>query len=324
MTPTTNPFKAPTGNKGGAAIKDVAVATQRQATLLRQDGEHEKTTAGFKAESEGHYRKFGWLPIAQLEIDERVQRPEVPSEVNKIAREFDENALGTAVVSCRINPDTGEEHYIVLDGRQRRAGSLKAGFEGNIRVDVHYNLTLADEARLFRILNERKAVQPVQLFRNALIERNEHALAVQKILDDLGIPFGTPKGYSGAKSSLRLVARRGGPTSFRWALEKVQQIYDTEGDGGCYDAAVVEAFYWLYDHFGIRIDEDNLYNKLARLGGGTADLVGHAKNIKSMRGGRLSVNLIRAIIARYNHDKRSARTKLPDWTADVTEVETAE
>jgi hypothetical protein len=119
---------------------------------------------------------------------------------------------------------------------------------------------------------------------------------------------------------VRLVARRNGTTILRWALTQVQKIYDAERDGGCYDAAVVEAFYWLYDHHGSRIDEDNLYKKLVALEGGTSGLVGHAKNIKSFRGGRLSVNLIRAIIARYNHDKRSARTKLPDWTQDVNEI----
>jgi hypothetical protein len=320
MTPTTPTFKAPEtrapSKQAAAAIKDVAAAT----SVLVQDEEHRQVTGGFKSENEAHYRKFGWLPLPELEIDERVQRPEIPSLVNKIARDFNVDALGTATVSARVD-DQGRTRYFVLDGQQRRAGALKYGYDGNIRVDVHYNLTLADEARLFRLLNDRKAVQPIQLFKTALIEGNEHAVTVKGILDSLEIPFGTPRGYSGAKSALRLVARRNGATSLYWALSQIKKIYDTEGDGGCYDAGVVEAFYWLYDHFGIKIDEDNLYNKLSRLGGGVPDLIGHAKTIKSMRSGRLGVNLIRAIIARYNHDKRSARTKLPDWTVDTTDSE---
>ena len=331
MTHATTPaFKAPVPHEPGraakvtvkTAVKDIAAAAKDPAVITEglSEGDGHDEVDDFKAEGAGHYRRFGWLRLDEMEIDERVQRPEVPAEVNKIAREFNEQALGTAVVSARVNPVTGATQWIVLDGRQRRAGALKAGFDGKIRVDVHYNLTLADVARLFRILNERKAVQPIQLFKNALIEQDEHALAVQKILDDLGIPFGTAKGYSGAKSSVRLVARRNGATILRWALTQVQKIYDAERDGGCYDASVVEAFYWLYDHHGSRIDEENLYKKLVSLEGGTAGLVGHAKNIKSFRGGRLSVNLIRAIIARYNHDKRSAKTKLPDWTQDVTEI----
>jgi hypothetical protein len=320
-------FRAPVEDVPAAdpenPIRQVAAAAARQsAALLTQDEGHEQATDGFKAEGVGHHRKFGWLALTEMVIDERVQRPEVPTEVNKIAREFNKDALGTATISARVDPDTGVETYVVLDGQQRRAGALKAGFTGKIRVDVHYNLTLADEARLFRILNERRPVQPIQLFKTALIEEDPSALAVQRILDELGIQFGNPRGYSGAKSSVRLVARRNGPTILRWALAQVQAIYDGEGKGGCYDAAVVEAFYWLYDHHGTRIDEENLYAKLSREKGGVGDLVGHAKTIKSVRGGKIGVNLIRAIIARYNADKRSARTRLPDWTLDASDQAT--
>lgn len=335
MTPTTNPFQPPpeagthrraAANKAGIAIKDVAAAAEQRGTLLAQDVDHDLEIAGFKSESAEHSRKFGWVFLDQLIVDPDIQRPLNVAEVNSIAKQFDPAALGTLTISARVDSH-GNEVLVIVDGQQRRAGALKTvedwqtlGFSGRVRADVHYGLTRQDEARLFRLLNFRKAVQPIHLFKTALIEGDPHAIAVQKILDDLGIPFGTPRGYSGAKSAVRLVARRNGATILRWALAQVQKIYDAEGTGGCYDAAVVEAFYWLFDHHGSRIDEDNLYTKLSREGGGTSDLVGHAKTIKSVRGGRIGVNLIRAIIARYNHDKRSAKTKLPDWTLDVTEV----
>lgn len=312
MTPQFKAAAAEVGTAsavpGKAKATDVGLIAAVTAEKLDDDG--------FKAEGIGHHRKFGWLSLKELEIDERIQRAEVISHVNRIARKFREELLGTAVVSARFEASTGKYRYFVLDGQQRRAGALKYGFTGNIRVDVHYNLTLADEARLFLGLNERKPVQPVQMFKDEIIAGNPDAIAVQKILDDLGVPFGTSRGYSGAKSALRLVARGNGSTTLRWALTQVQKIYDADGKGSCYDASVVEAFFWLYEHHGIRVDEDNLYAKLSRQGGGTDDLVGHAKTIKSVRGGRIGVNLIRAIIARYNQDKRSARTRLPDWTLD--------
>lgn len=317
MTPPAAPqFKAP---DAPTSEKPTGIGLVASAGDKRQDTISDVST-GFKPEGVGAYREFGWLSLEELEIDERIQRAEVTSHVNKIAKNFREELLGTAVVSARFDAPTGKYRYFVLDGQQRRAGARKHGYKGNIRVDVHYNLTLADEARLFLGLNERKPVQPIQMFKDEIIAGNVDAIAVQKILDSLNITFGTPKGYSGAKSALRLVARPNGATILRWALVQVQKIYDGEGKGGCYDAAVVEAFYWLYDHHGTRVDEDNLYAKLSSKGGGTDDLVGHAKTIKSVRGGRIGVNLIRAIIARYNHDKRSAKTKLPDWTLDANEV----
>jgi hypothetical protein len=326
--PTTNPFKAPSAPKKAVAKNTPKVSALKvdQASDLTGGGDTASVT--FKSENANHRREFGWLNLKDLVVDPAIQRPEVPSEVNKIARDFFWPALGTAVASARFDPETNDYTYVVLDGQQRRAGALKAedkwaevGYDGLIRVDVHYGLTPADEARLFRVLNERKSVQPIVLFRTALVEQDPAAIAVQNILDGLGIPFGTAKGYSGAKSALRLVSRRNGVTVLTWALTQVQKIYDENGDGGCYDATVVEAFFWLYDHHGIRIDEDQLYAKLASHGGGVEGLVGDARTIKNFRGGRMMVNLIRAIIARYNKGLRSERTRLPDWTLTSTGAE---
>lgn len=312
-----------------ATAKGVAKSAKVTGTVVATDAEREQDVAGFKSESPNHRRSFGWVNIDDLIVDDRYQRPRNIGEINKIGKHFDETALGTVTLSARVDPGTGETTFILVDGQQRREGALLAEFHGQVRADIHHNLTLQDEARLFRLLNFRSSVAPVYLFKAALIEGDPNVKAVQRILDDLGITFGTARGYQGAASSRRLVARKNGETSLRWALRQVQKIYDSTGAGGCYDASVVEAFYWLYDRFGPRIDETNLYVKLAREGGGTADLVGHAKTIKSVRGGRISVNIIRAIIARYNHHKAAnSRAALPDWTlTDETaqaEIEAAE
>lgn len=334
MTPPANVKFQPPVPPRRVRIQEVAKATQRPAekpskpveVLVAEvlDDEHEQNLGDFVAEGEGHYRVFGWISLDDLIIDYDIQRPLIVAEVNKIAADFNEAALGTLTISARVDPRTGETTYVVVDGQQRRAGAIKAGFTGKVRADVHHNLTRADEAALFRRLNFRRSVAPIVLFKTALVEGNPHALAVQKILDDLDIAFGTVRGFSGAKTALRLVARRNGETTLRWALGMVQRIYDGTGTGGCYDASVVEAFYWLYDRFGSRIDEDNLYKKLARMGGGVDDLIGQAHTIKSVRRGRLTVNLIRAIIARYNANKHAnSRSALPDWTVDAdTNVET--
>jgi hypothetical protein len=323
MTPPTNPeFKAPLApaedpTTKTVTIKDVAAGRRgRSALVVDENAAAPEPLEGFQVDDAGHYVEHGWLPLSEMEVDPRVQRPEVPTEINKIARTFMKEALGTATMWARWDEEAGKFRYFVLDGQQRRAGALLAGYIGDIRVDVHYNLTLPTAAKLFRVLNEKRNVSPVELFKIARTEGDSNVLAVQKILDDLGIPFGTSKGYSGAASARRLVARRNGTTNLRWALTQVQNIYDETRGGGCYDAQVVEAFFWLYDHFGSQVDEENLYAKLASHKKGTDGLVGHAKTIKTVRNGSLAINLIRAIIARYNEGLRSARRKLPDWTLE--------
>lgn len=297
-------------------VRRIVEASTKQPVRTEEDRERAAIVAEFKADNPEHKREFGWIKLTDLEIDEQVQRPLVPSEVNKIAKDFNADALGTVTVSARVMSD-GTIRYILIDGQQRRAGALKAGYDGQVRADVHYGLTTRDEAALFRRLNFRRAVQPVQLYKVALVEQDPAALAVQKILDDLEIPFGTPRGFSGARTALRLVVRRNGETTLRWAFTQIQKIYDGDGRGGCYDASVVEAFFHLYNHFGSRIDEDNLYEKLAKHGGGTADLIGQARSIKLARNGRHVINVIRAILQRYNAKKHAgSRAMLPDWTAD--------
>lgn len=298
--------------------RSVARAADKRPSVQTTDEKHVKEVSKFVSENPEHTRRFGWIYLDTVGIDERIQRPINQGEVNRIAKEFDPAALGTITLSARVD-EAGNTTYWVIDGQQRRAGALKAGFDGPVRADIHYGLTLADEAKLFRELNFRRAVQPVQLFKTALIEEDPDALAVDKILRDLGIAFGTPRGFMGAKSALRLVHRRNGETTLRWAFTQVQKIYDGDGRGGCYDAAVVEAFFHLYNHFGSRIDETNLYNKLASKGGGTADLLGQARTIKATRNGRLVINVIRAILARYNQGKHAgSKAALPDWTVDAS------
>lgn len=321
MTPTKPEFRAPTSaddtdDTPKPKGKTVTVKAAAAGFVIDEDAAVTDPVNGVQIDDAGHYVEHGWLPLKDMEIDSRVQRPEVPTEINKIARTFMKEALGTATVWARWDEEVDRFRYFVLDGQQRRAGALLAGYTGDIRVDVHYNLTLPTAARLFRVLNEKRNVSPVELFKIARTEEDPNVLAVQKILDDLGIPFGTPKGYSGAASARRLVARRNGATHLRWALTQVQKIYDETRRGGCYDAQVVEAFFWIYDHFGSQVEEDNLYAKLASHKNGSDGLVGQAKTIQTVRNGSLAVNLIRAIIARYNEGLRSARRKLPDWTLE--------
>lgn len=317
MNPQTPEFKSPKDLAPATAARTKTVTVKTAGSfVVDENAAAPGPTNGIQIDDVGHYVDHGWLPLSDMEIDSRVQRPEVPTEINKIARTFMKEALGTAVVWARWDEEAGKFRYFVLDGQQRRAGALLAGYKGDIRVDVHYNLTLPTAARLFRVLNEKRNVSPVELFKIALTEEDPNVLAVQKILDDLKIPFGTPKGYSGAASARRLVARRNGTTNLRWALTQVQNIYDETRKGGCYDAQVVEAFFWVFDHFGSQIDEENLYAKLASHKNGSDGLVGHAKTIQTVRNGSLAINLIRALIARYNEGLRSARRKLPDWTVE--------
>jgi hypothetical protein len=257
------------------------------------------------------------LDLGQLWVDPELQRPEQVDEISAIARDHNPMALGTFTVSVRELPAEGDQPprivYVLVDGQQRRAGSIKAGWNGKVHCDVHYNLTRADEARLFRQLNFRKSVAPTVLFRNSLTEGNPHALAVQAILDGLGIKAGTAKGYMAVKGAVELVQRNNGVTHLEWALRQAKRLWD-RGSGGVYDGPVIRGLFLLHERFGNRIDEGRLFDQLANDEESTAGLVEFARTLKRVHKGTMAVAIVRAIIDRYNKGLWSnSRNRLPEW-----------
>lgn len=314
-------FVEPVSNKpasrGRVSVQDVAAAAEKRSHTLAVRESHEGELADFVSENPGHSHHYSQVSFEGLIIDHTIQRPENVIEINNIARDFNPAALGMITISRRVFPATATEpervELVVIDGQQRRAAALRVGYTGFVHADIHNGLTRADEARLFRQLNNRKAVSQVALFRAALVEEKPEALAVMAILDGLGISFGNPKGYMAASGSQRLVKRVNGVTNLHWALSQVQRLYD-RGDGGVYDAAVVEAFFLLYERHGNRINETRLYDRLASDEGSNSGLVEFGKTLKRVHKSNTTVGIIRAIINKYNHNlPRNSRNALPEW-----------
>lgn len=311
-----------TSTRGRVTIHDVAQAGAKTAARNAGKAEHEEAQEGFESENPLWTHEYLSLPLNELWVDPDLQRPEQIEEINAIARDHNPLALGTFTVSVREIPAQGNEPartvYVLVDGQQRRAGSIKAGWDGLVHCDVHYNLTRADEARLFRQLNFRKAVSPTVLFRNSLTEGNPHALAVQAVLDGLGIKAGTAKGYMAVKGAVELVQRNNGVTHLEWALRQAKRLWD-RGSGGVYDGPVVKALFLLHERYGNRIDETRLYDQLANDEESTAGLVEFARTLRRVHKGTMHVAIIRAIIDRYNKNLwTNSRNRLPDWDSNAS------
>lgn len=323
---TTPPqFKEPgtgRGNKSRVSIKDVAEATARAKVPAEVREAHSHALAGFQSENPGSTHRYGTVSFADTMIDPTIQRPEQPDQIAALVRDFDPSVLGMITIWRRVVPAVWREgvevepervELVVIDGQQRRAAAHLVGYDGPVHADVHDGLTRKDAARLFRKLNTRKAVNHVSQFKLALVEEDQHALAVQAILDSLNITFGTQKGYMAAKSGIRLVKRTNGATHLHWALRQVQRLYD-RGAGGVYDGNVVEAFFMLHERYGNRIDEKRLFERLASDEGTNAALVEFAHALKRIYKGTLTVSLVRAVIDRYNKNLwKTSRAALPEW-----------
>lgn len=115
----------------------------------------------------------------KVTTDPRVQRPLDPKRVNNILGSLDLDAIGVPVVSRRADGSV-----VTLDGQHRFEALRQAGFgDAAVTVIEHTGLTLEQEARLFKLLNNTKHPSVLDLFRIAVTEGDENALAINLIIE---------------------------------------------------------------------------------------------------------------------------------------------
>lgn len=136
----------------------------------------------------------GSLPVlqyctpAQLAIDTSYQREldrDSRHMIDRIAREWDWGLCQPLVVACR-EPGV----YFVIDGQHRLAAARQRGDIAQLPCVVLYPGDRAAEAATFVKLNaERRPLTAFALWNAALCAGDEHALALQAIMQPMGISF---------------------------------------------------------------------------------------------------------------------------------------
>ena len=161
---------------------------------------------------------------SEVITDHRAQRQLDMRRVNGMALDFREESFGVPAVSAR--PDGT---YAVIDG-QHRFATLREMGRGNTAVtcQVYTGLTLAEEAAMFRQLNDSKQLTAADVFRIAVTEEDPVAVAANhaltlwgwtmegkrknslRALSTLGYLWEVSPVY--ANTTLRVLAQSWGPT----------------------------------------------------------------------------------------------------------------
>lgn len=139
---------------------------------------------------------------SDITVDQRVQRTLDLTRVENIVKHFDDEAVGVLTVSLR--PDGV---LVCLDGQHRAKALEDLGLGDTERDMVTYEgLTLADEARLFRLLNNTKKPNVIDLFGIAVTEGKPEELAVKALVERHGyvISNGHRNTVMAVKTLLRL------------------------------------------------------------------------------------------------------------------------
>lgn len=251
------------------------------------------------------------LRLDRLICDQTVQRPLDSRWVEKKLRAgFDKDGVGVPVVSHR-----DDDTYHICDGQHRVALMRAAGRgEETIICQVHEGLTREQEAFLFRVLNDRRAVQPITKFQVAIVEGDPNIVRLNKTLEHHGwtVAWTKNKGNLAAVSALIWLCDLQGGDQFDavdMTLQVVTAAWGHNPDG--VRSEIIKGIGSILVRHRDAVDIATLVKRLSLMEGGPAELIGRAKYLTRLRKSRVSDAVAEAAIADYNKGKRS--TALPQW-----------
>lgn len=251
------------------------------------------------------------LRVDRLICDQTVQRPLDSRWVEKkLAEGFDKDGLGVPVVSHRA-----DDTYHIADGQHRIALMCAAGRgEETLLCQVHEGLTREQEAFLFRVLNDRRAVQPITKFLVAIVEGDPKIVRLNKTLERHGwsVAWTKNKGNLAAVSALIWLCDLQGGDQFDavdMTLQVVTAAWGHDPDG--VRAEIIKGIGSILVRHGDAVQIPTLVKRLALMEGGPSELVSRAKYLKRLRKSRLSDAVSEAAISDYNKGKKSSA--LPQW-----------
>lgn len=246
---------------------------------------------------------------ALLTVDHTVQRPLDGVRVAQIAADFEVDSLNVITVSER--PD-GTQH--IVDGQHRIAAMRVIGKDTiPVRCVLWKGLSRADEAAMWRRLNNTRQIQVLDKFRVRIVEGDPVACTLNELLQSHGWTIRKAQ----AQGSFYAVG----------ALEKVYNKPPGKDIETCDALLRVATHAWGHESNGLRaeivsglgallrkhphLDHPKLITELGKLEGGPLNLIGKAKQLRDIRGGLISDAMAEILV--NLHNKRRQTNRLPEW-----------
>jgi hypothetical protein len=243
----------------------------------------------------------------QCTVDLEVQRPRDPARIAGLAKKWNDVAAGICYVSRRTDGTT-----IILDG-QTRFGALQLLGLGDVTREtiVYRGLSKAQEAEIFRILNNTKRPDVLTLFNIACVEEDAEALAIRDMIHRYG--YKTTRGGPNALVAIKTVVdgyRRDAP-SMDATLRFIHTTWGTAKDA--VNGTIVGGLSLLVFRYGVDVvDFGHFRERLLKAGqADPTSLIGRAKTNANIRSCGLHDALADVLVGIYN--KGPGTKKLPNW-----------
>lgn len=249
------------------------------------------------------------IPARLITVDNLVQRSLDRLRVDKIVETFKPEALGTIVLSHRADGT-----YHCIDGQHRVAAQMIKDGEAEMLATVWSNLTRAEEAAMFRLLNNTRPVGVLDRFRVRVAEGDEVAVTITKMLNGLGWSVETSKrdGAFAAAAAIENAWYRGGadPAGMaRAVIEIPTQAWGHNAHG--VRREMIDGLSLLLARYGEAVDRPKLIKELSLFPGGALGLIGRAKSLRDIRGGRNGDAMAEILVGLLNKGRRVKL--LPPW-----------
>lgn len=252
--------------------------------------------------------KLAVVCVADLRIDEGIQRRLTPTWIKRHVPIFDAKSIGKICVSRRA--DGG---LYVIDG-QHRTGLLRAvGYsDKSIEVELFEGMTRADEAALFKSRNDRRSVRAFDIFKSSVVAEDTSAAAIVSIVRSHGLSISDQKrdGTISAVKSLEFVfsgANVVGAPEGAKALDKtigtIKAAWGSATAG--FDGLIISGIGLVYLRYADLIDQKALATRLSSIAGGPSALRSNAKALSAMNGRQFPRNVAQLVVDLYNQRRRS-------------------
>lgn len=252
------------------------------------------------------------IPLSDLTVDPALQRTMInPRRINTMVKEFDADALGVLEVSRRLS---GMNH--VLDGyhrlktmrEMRKIGKLPEDFQVTCKVFV--GLSVAEEARLFALLNSKEKVSRIDLFRIKMMAQDPAALDINRILEEnkWTVKNGAGKGVFNAVAAVE-IAYGLHPISAEKAVKTLTRAWDNHTRN--VNGLLITGLSMFYRFYGNAVDLTELAGKMTKFKVDGNAYLAAARSRQDMTPGSVSNSVASLTHEVYNVDKRTKG--LPDW-----------
>ena len=247
------------------------------------------------------------IKASDIIVDPAVQRELRPEWARKISRELNVDRIGVLTASRRADGTT-----VVIDGQHRLTALKMAGMDDHM-VDVRlvHDLSLAEEAGIFRTSNTSRPPTKIDMFRMAVVEGDHAATEIQKILHKHGwsVVASRSDGSFSAISAIQRIFKADSVAAY----ETIAALTGAWGNQNtAVNGHIVSGVGNIYIRHGERVGVDDMIARLADIKGGPAELLSRSQGLAAARGRKISNAVSELVVVEYNR-RRAASKRLPEW-----------